>query len=111
MCSLQKKLPNKQILILAVLLGCYLLLMLPFGISRFKIQVLLKLPCCQFSSALGGIISYVFLNTKPATNFWIGTTVALFGMAMLVGFNFLELDFDTAFLLAVLAGVYIRYIY
>jgi drug/metabolite transporter (DMT)-like permease len=53
-----------------------------------------------------GIISYVFLNTKPATNFWIGTTVALFGMAMLVGFKvFLELDFDTAFLLAVLAGV------
>jgi drug/metabolite transporter (DMT)-like permease len=35
-----------------------------------------------------GIISYVFLNTKPATNFWIGTTVALFGMAMLVGFKF-----------------------
>jgi drug/metabolite transporter (DMT)-like permease len=53
-----------------------------------------------------GIISYVFLNTKPATNFWIGTTVALFGMAMLVGFKFfLELDFDTAFILAVLAGV------
>jgi drug/metabolite transporter (DMT)-like permease len=31
--------------------------------------------------------------------------VALFGMAMLVGLSFLELDFDTAFLLAVLAGV------
>jgi drug/metabolite transporter (DMT)-like permease len=42
-----------------------------------------------------GIISYVFLNTKPATNFW--NELALFGMAMLVGFNFLELDFDTAF--------------
>jgi drug/metabolite transporter (DMT)-like permease len=46
------------------------------------------------------------LNTKPATNFWIGTSVALFGMAMLVGFKFfLELDFDAAFLLAVLSGV------
>jgi drug/metabolite transporter (DMT)-like permease len=33
-----------------------------------------------------GIISYVFLNTKPATNFdWNDT---LFGMAMLVGFKF-----------------------
>jgi drug/metabolite transporter (DMT)-like permease len=53
-----------------------------------------------------GIISYVFLKTKPATNFWIGTTVALFGMAMLVGFKFfMELDFDAAFLLAVLSGV------
>jgi hypothetical protein len=31
-------------------------------------------------------ITYVFLNTKPATNFdW---NAALFGMAMLVGFKF-----------------------
>lgn len=53
-----------------------------------------------------GIISFVFLKIKPATNFWIGTTVALFGMAMLVGFKFfLELDFDNAFILAVLSGV------
>ncbi len=53
-----------------------------------------------------GIISYAFLKTKPATNFWIGTTVALFGMAMLVGFKFfLELDFDKAFILAVLSGI------
>ncbi|SDW04637.1 DMT family transporter [Flavobacterium degerlachei] len=54
-----------------------------------------------------GIISYMFLKTKPATNFWIGTTVALFGMAMLVGFKFfLELDFDNAFILAVLSGIF-----
>jgi hypothetical protein len=57
-------------------------------------------------------ISYVFLNTKPATNFLVGTTVALFGMAMLVGFKFfLELDFDTAFLLAVIAGIFILIYY
>ena len=54
-----------------------------------------------------GIISYVFLKVKPATNFWIGTTIALFGMAMLVGFKFfLELDFDNAFMLAVLSGIF-----
>ncbi|UQD55686.1 DMT family transporter [Flavobacterium sp. K5-23] len=53
-----------------------------------------------------GIISYVFLKTKPATNFWIGTVVSLFGMAMLVGFEFfLELNFDNAFILAVLSGI------
>jgi hypothetical protein len=33
------KLPNKQILILAVLAGVICLMLLPFGISRFKIQV------------------------------------------------------------------------
>lgn len=54
-----------------------------------------------------GIISYMFLKTKPATNFWIGTLVALFGMAMLVGFKFfLQLDFDNAFILAVLSGIF-----
>lgn len=53
-----------------------------------------------------GLISYVFLKTKPAANFWIGTTIALFGMALLVGFKFfLELDFDNAFILAVLSGI------
>ena len=54
-----------------------------------------------------GIISYVFLKTKPALNFWIGTIVALFGMAMLVGFKFfLKLDFNNSFLLAVLSGIF-----
>jgi drug/metabolite transporter (DMT)-like permease len=54
-----------------------------------------------------GIISFVFLNIKPATNFWIGTSVALFAMAMLVGFQFfLELNFDHAFILAVLSGIF-----
>jgi drug/metabolite transporter (DMT)-like permease len=53
-----------------------------------------------------GIFSFTFLKTKPATNFWIGTVVSLFGMAMLVGFEFfLELNFDTAFILAVLSGI------
>lgn len=54
-----------------------------------------------------GIVSFVFLKSKPATNFWIGTAVALFGMAMLVGFRFfLELDFNKPFILAVLSGIF-----
>lgn len=53
-----------------------------------------------------GIGSFLFLKTKPATNFWIGTAISLFGMIMLVGFQFfIELNFDTAFLLAVLSGI------
>ena len=53
-----------------------------------------------------GIGSFVFLNIRPATNFWIGTVVALFGMIMLVGFHFfLDLSFDLAFGLAVLSGI------
>ena len=53
-----------------------------------------------------GIGSFVFLKIRPATNFWIGTVVAIFGMIMLVGFHFfLNLSFDMAFGLAVLSGI------
>lgn len=53
-----------------------------------------------------GIGSFLFLKSKPATNFWIGTAVALFGMIILVGFElFMELNFDQAFLFAVLSGI------
>jgi drug/metabolite transporter (DMT)-like permease len=101
------KLPNKKNLILGVL--CGVLFASDVAVWNIAIQ---NSSATQASLLVNlaplwvGIISYVFLNTKPATNFWIGTTVALFGMAMLVGFKFfLELDFDTAFILAVLAGV------
>ena len=51
-------------------------------------------------------MSFVFLKSKPATNFWIGTVVSLFGMVTLVGFSiFMELNFDQAFLFAVLSGI------
>jgi drug/metabolite transporter (DMT)-like permease len=99
--------PEKKYLILAILCG----VLFASDVAAWNIAI-------QESSATQaslltnlsplwvGIISYVFLKTKPATNFWIGTTVALFGMAMLVGFQFfLKLDFDNAFILAILSGV------
>ena len=54
-----------------------------------------------------GVGSYLFLQNKPARNFWIGTVIALLGMVVLVGFEFfLELRFDLAFSLGVLSGVF-----
>lgn len=53
-----------------------------------------------------GIGSFFFLKVRPATNFWIGTAVSLLGMITLVGFSFfLDLNFDQAFLFAVLSGI------
>ncbi|MGE6352487.1 DMT family transporter [Flavobacterium sp. NPDC079362] len=53
-----------------------------------------------------GIGSFFFLKVRPTTNFWIGTVVSLFGMITLVGFSFfLELNFNQAFLFAVLSGI------
>jgi drug/metabolite transporter (DMT)-like permease len=53
-----------------------------------------------------GVGSFFFLKAKPATNFWVGTLVALFGMITLVGFEFfIDLNFDKAFLFAILSGI------
>ncbi len=54
-----------------------------------------------------GLGSFFFLKNKPTSNFWIGTSIAIFGMITLVGFHFfLELDFDLAFIFAILSGVF-----
>lgn len=53
-----------------------------------------------------GILSFLFFTNKPKRNFWIGTSLALLGMVTFVGFQFFaNLDFDRAFLLAVLSGM------
>lgn len=54
-----------------------------------------------------GIASFLFLHPKPKTNFWLGTLVAVFGMVTFVGFHFFtQLDFDRAFVFAVLSGIF-----
>lgn len=54
-----------------------------------------------------GIASFLFLSPKPKTNFWIGTIVAVLGMVTFVGFHFFTaLDFDRAFVFAVLSGIF-----
>ncbi|MFT7164829.1 MAG: drug/metabolite transporter (DMT)-like permease [Flavobacterium sp.] len=100
-------LPKTNILLLAILCG----ILFASDVAMWNIAI-------QESSATQaslltnlsplwvGIISFAFFRTKPATNFWIGTSIALFGMAMLVGFQFfIELNFDRAFILAVLSGI------
>ncbi|MBU0942698.1 MAG: DMT family transporter [Bacteroidetes bacterium] len=102
------KMPEKKHLLLAVV--CGVLFASDVAVWNIAIQESSATQASlltNLSPLWVGIISYVFLNIKPATNFWIGTTVALFGMAMLVGFQFfLELDFDNAFILAVLSGIF-----
>ena len=89
-------LPKTNILLLAIL--CGVLFASDVAVWNIAIQESSATQASlltNLSPLWVGIISYVFLKTKPATNFWIGTTVALFGMAMLVGFQFfLKLDFD-----------------
>ena len=102
------KLPQKKYILLAIV--CGVLFASDVAVWNIAIQESSATQASlltNLSPLWVGIISYVFLKVKPATNFWIGTTIALFGMAMLVGFKFfLELDFDNAFMLAVLSGIF-----
>lgn len=53
-----------------------------------------------------GLGMFLFLASRPKVNFWIGTAIALFGMVVLIGFDFfISLSFDRAFLFAILSGM------
>lgn len=53
-----------------------------------------------------GIGSAIFLNDRPARQFWIGTIVALAGMVILMGLDtFTRMQFDKGFLMAVTSGL------
>ena len=101
------KLPRASILILAVLFG--LLFASDVAVWNISIQESSATQASlltNLSPVWVGIASFLFLKNKPATNFWIGTVIAVFGMITLVGFEFfLNLDFNAAFLLAILSGV------
>jgi drug/metabolite transporter (DMT)-like permease len=101
------KIPNTKFVILAALCGIL------FGSDVAVWNIAIQESSATQASLLTnlsplwvGIGSFLFLKSKPATNFWIGTVVALFGMITLVGFSFfINLSFDSAFLLAVLSGI------
>ena len=101
------KLPRASILILAVL--CGLLFASDVAVWNISIQESSATQASlltNLSPVWVGIASFLFLKNKRATNFWIGTVIAVFGMITLVGFEFfLNLDFNAAFLLAILSGV------
>lgn len=53
-----------------------------------------------------GVGSYLFLSTKPTSNFWIGTVFAIVGMVILIGVDvFLDFSFDLPFAFGLLSGI------
>lgn len=101
------KLPRTSILLLAIV--CGLLFASDVAVWNISIQQSSATQATlltNLSPVWVGVFSFLFLKNKPATNFWIGTLIAIFGMITLVGFEFfLKLNFNTAFLLAILSGV------
>jgi drug/metabolite transporter (DMT)-like permease len=101
------KIPNTKFLLLAAL--CGILFASDVAVWNIAIQESSATQASlltNLSPLWVGIGSFFFLKVRPATNFWIGTVVSLFGMITLVGFSFfMELNFDQAFLFAVLSGI------
>jgi drug/metabolite transporter (DMT)-like permease len=102
------KLPAQKLSILAVLCGVIFALDLAvWNIAIQESSATQATLLTNLSPVWVGIGSFLFLKSKPATNFWIGTIVAIFGMITLVGFEyFINMNFDTAFLLAFLSGIF-----
>lgn len=101
------KLPNSKLLITAII--CGILFASDVAVWNIAIQKSSATQATLLTNLAPvwvGIISYFFLKNKPATNFWIGTLVAILGMITLVGFSFfLKLNFDMAFSLAIVSGI------
>ncbi|MBF6609378.1 MAG: EamA family transporter [Flavobacterium sp.] len=101
------KLPRHPYLLLAIL--CGILFGSDVAVWNISIQESSATQATlltNLSPVWVGIASFLFLTPKPKSNFWIGTTVAIFGMVMFVGFHFIaQLNFDRAFLFAILSGV------
>jgi drug/metabolite transporter (DMT)-like permease len=107
------QLPNTKILVLAIL--CGIVFATDIAIWNIAIQHSTATQAtllANLSPVWVGLGSFLFLKNKPASNFWIGTIVALFGMIILVGFEvFTQLNFDLAFTLALFSGMlYATYI-
>ena len=53
-----------------------------------------------------GIGSFFFLANKPKKQFWLGTAVAISGLAVLLGAEtFSQMQFDKGFILALISGI------
>ncbi len=104
----QLKFPTLKLSMLAVLCGVIFALDLAvWNIAIQESSATQATLLTNLSPVWVGIGSFLFLKSKPATNFWIGTIVAIFGMVTLVGFEyFINMNFDTAFLLAFLSGIF-----
>lgn len=102
------KIPSGKLLMLSAL--CGLIFAMDVAVWNIAIQESTATQASlltNLSPVWVGIGALFFLQNKPAFNFWIGTGVAIFGMIVLVGFDiFLNLDFNRAFVFAILSGVF-----
>jgi len=101
------KLPETKYLLLAILCGfIFGLDIIVWNVAIIESTATQATLLSNLSPVWVGLGAFLFLANKPRINFWIGTIIALFGMVVLIGFDFFfALSFDRAFLLAILSGM------
>lgn len=104
----QYKIRSMKMFLLTVLCGCIFASDISvWNISIQNSSATQATLLTNLSPVWVGVFSLVFLNRKPAFNFWVGMLVALLGLVLLIGVNvFLYLSFDLAFGLGILSGVF-----
>ncbi len=102
------KIPSVKMLILTILCGfIFALDVTVWNIAIQESTATQATLLTNLSPVWVGIGAFFFLKNKPTRNFWIGTVIAILGMITLVGFHFfVNLDFDLAFVFAILSGVF-----
>ncbi|MCZ4317762.1 DMT family transporter [Aequorivita viscosa] len=102
------KIPSLKLLLLTMLCGA--IFALDVAVWNIAIQESTATQATlltNLSPVWVGIGAFFFLKNKPTRNFWIGTVIAILGMITLVGFHFfVNLDFNLAFVFAILSGVF-----
>ncbi len=108
-CIIQKKLKiDRKALITSIIGGLVFASDIAiWNISLLKISATVSTLIANLAPLWVGLISFLLLRKRYGKLFWIGTIVAIAGMAILVGFeDIIGLKFNVGILLALLASLF-----
>lgn len=78
-----------------------------WNLSLMKISATISTLIANLAPLWVGLLSFLILRTKSGASFWIGTSVAILGMVILVGYQqILHLQFNIGLILALIASLF-----
>lgn len=106
--SRQFNVPNKKLLGLAALSGLFFASDVAlWNVSIIESNATQATLLVNLAPVWVGLASLLFLKIKPHKNFWIGVSIALVGLLIMLGFKRVShFDFDRGFVLAVVSGMF-----
>ena len=78
-----------------------------WNLSLMKISATISTLIANLAPLWVGLLSFLILRKKSGASFWIGTSVAILGMVILVGYQqILHLQFNIGLILALIASLF-----